>query len=359
MTVKTVKLWTGRKITPEAIPLLDIATHVVVHRAQKGHYQFLLGADIVEHKGTLFCGWGNSKKNENDSGSIMACRRSVDGGLTWKDFEVIAPGSKGKGAHSHGAFCVQGDSLYALAPFAEYKLFGDSYPNLSTELFKLDNKTDKWDSMGIVISGEQFWKTAPPRSLDNGNLIMPGIICKKQKAEPAVAISDGGRLDKWRIIQIATPKRNKNWSEGGLLIDGNKISLIYRNSWNNLPKGQIALSDDYGESWTRGANTNIPMTPSKPCCGTLSTGQRYIIFNPVGNYRDSLAIAVSQQGEQTFSKIWRIQHGASPLPRTKGAGKKPQWAYPSAYEFDNKLYIVYAVGKEDCMLTIIPLSTLK
>lgn len=359
MTTKTVKLWTGKKITPASLPLLNMATDVMVHQAEKGHYQFLLGADIIEHKGTLFCGWGNSKINENDSGSIMACRRSFDGGLSWSDFEVVAPGSKGKYAHSHGAFYARGDSLYALAPYAEYNLFGDSYPDLSTELFKLNNKTNKWDSQRTVIAGEQFWKTAPPRSLDNGNLIMPGIICKNKKAEPAVAISDGGRLDKWRVIQVTTPRRNRNWGEGGLLINGNKISLIYRNSWKNSPRGQIAFSNDYGESWTRGTNTNIPMTPSKPCSGTLSTGQNYLIFNPAGNYRDTLAITISRPGEQTFSKIWRIQHGTSPMPRTKGGAKTPQWAYPSAYEFDDKLYVVYAVSKEDCLLTIIPLSTLK
>ena len=352
------KLWRGKKIIPESIPLLDCVSHVMVHRAVKGHYQFLLGADIIKYKETIFCGWGNSKVNENDSASIMGGRRSADKGLTWSNFEKIAPGSKTKDAHSHGVFFSYKNNLYALVPRAEYGVFGAEYPNLRTELFVFDGKAGAWHSEDIVITGEQFWPVGRPELLDNGNFIIIGIICNNNMAEPAVAISEGENIRQWRVVQIPVPKRKDNWSEGGLIINGKTLQIIYRNGWKHSQRAQIAFSYDFGETWTTGTNTNIPMSPSKPCCGTLSNGQRYMVFNPAGNGRHSLAIAVSEPGKESFSKVWRIQHGASPNPRMKGCGKSSQWAYPMAYEYDNKLYVVYASSKEDCMLSIIPMDGL-
>jgi hypothetical protein len=358
--MQTYKLWSGRTpVKPETIPLLDTVSHVMVHRARKGHYQFLLGADIVEHKGDLLCAWGNSEIHENDSGSIMAGRRSTDGGRSWGEFEVIAPGSKGKDAHSHGVLCEHRGRLYALAPRAEYNGQGAEYPNLRTELFVLDEQDNRWKSEGIVIDEAPFWPMNRPLPLENGNTIMPGLICTNGKAEPAVAISNGNTIRQWRLIRIATGQRKDTWGEGGLIIDGSDIHYIFRNGWSHSQRAQVALSGDYGETWTPAMNTNIPMAPAKPCCGMLSTGQKYLVFNPAGNHRDSLAIAVSEPGGDTFSKIWRIRHGAAPQPRWQGKGKSPQWAYPLACEHRGKLCVVYTVAKEDCLLAAIPLKALR
>ena len=356
---KVIKLWSGMPIKTEKIPLLDCVTQVMVHRAQKNHYEFLLGADIIEHEGTLFCSWGNSKVNENDSGSIMGSRRSHDDGFTWEDFEVIAPGSKGQNAHSHGVFFSLQNKLYAFAPRAEYDAQGNIYPELCTELFELDKIENVWKTQGVVIADAPFWPMDKPQVMDNGNFIMPGLICREHKAEPAVALSNKENIKNWRVINIPVPEFKDNWGEGGIIVDGSQIQYIFRNGWEHEPKAQVSFSNDYGESWSASVSTNIPMTSSKPCCGMLSTGQRYLIFNPVGNYRDSLAIAVSETGKDNFSKVWRIQHGSSPMPRFGGGCVASQWSYPLAYEYDGKLYVVYTASKEDCVLSIIPVEVLK
>ena len=91
-----LELWTGPPI-PEVhdIPYLDAVTHVRVHAAAEGEYQFLHGASIVEHRGTLFASWANSPIDENSADEVVRGRRSTDGGLTWSKVEVIAPGFKG------------------------------------------------------------------------------------------------------------------------------------------------------------------------------------------------------------------------------------------------------------------------
>jgi hypothetical protein len=75
--------------------------------------------------------------------------------------------------------------------------------------------------------------------------------------------------------------------------------------------------------------------------------------------RDTLAIALSEPGQWEFNRAWALRRGPSPLARTKGAGKIPQWAYPLACVKDNILHVVYSVTKEDCAATLIPLEILR
>ncbi len=199
---KDFKLWSGKKIIPDKLPILDNVTNIMVHRAQKGHFQFLLGADIIQHNGVMFCGWGNSKIDENDSASIMGGRRSLDDGLTWSDFEIIAPGSNGEEANSHGVFFSNQHKLYAFVPRAEYKVRESTYPNLCTELFLLDEQSDQWKSEGVIIDEKPFWPMNRPLALENGNFIMPGLICKDNRAEPAVAISTGNNIKQLPNVKI-------------------------------------------------------------------------------------------------------------------------------------------------------------
>ena len=117
------------------------------------------------------------------------------------------------------------------------------------------------------------------------------------------------------------------------------------------------MSDDYGKTWSTARPSNLPMPRSKAYLGKLSTGQLYLVHN-VRN-RDTLAVSVSEPGELTLSKTWRIRHGSSkPVPRFKGSAKSPQWSYPYGYEHDGKLYVVYSIGKEDCGLSVIPIKSL-
>ncbi|MDD4565891.1 MAG: hypothetical protein PHE79_10515 [Eubacteriales bacterium] len=39
-------------------------------------------------------------------------------------------------------------------------------------------------------------------------------------------------------------------------------------------------------------------------------------------------------------------------------GTSTEWSYPNAYEHNGNLYITYSQGKEDCVLSIIPIEAL-
>ena len=72
------RLWAGRSIDPARIPLPGHISHHIICRADE-RYRFLLGADIADFGGILFCGWGNSRRDENDRWSVMRGCRSGDG----------------------------------------------------------------------------------------------------------------------------------------------------------------------------------------------------------------------------------------------------------------------------------------
>ena len=104
------------------------------------------------------------------------------------------------------------------------------------------------------------------------------------------------------------------------------------------------------------------MAASKPYCGTLSTGQRYLICTTTadsGNRRSPLTIAVSRPGEKTFSRVFVIRHAVFP----DGPGPSHANAslcYPYAVEHDGKLYVGYSVkNHRTAELAVIPLEKLR
>ncbi len=334
-------------------PYLDVVTHVLVHRAVAGEYQFLHGPAICLHRGTLFCSWANSPVNENSEDEVLRGRRSADGGFTWSPVEVIAPDLPGIERHSHGAFLVHGDRLWAFA--ARYGL-GDvpPFPGLVMETYVLNEAASTWDCQGVAAT--DFWPLEEPRRLSDGRWVMGGV---NSRSYPVVALSRGDDLAHWDTVAIPTdPLVPLMYAEATVIADGTQLTAIIRNL--SEPLALVAESLDAGRTWGRAAPSNLPMVPAKPYAGRLSTGQRYLIFNPPAeeHKRHTLTIAVSRPGERLLSRIWRIRHGPPPQPRFTGRAKGRQWAYPYACEHAGKLYIVYSVSKENCELSIVPLAAL-
>jgi len=355
---RQLQLWAGKPLDPQTLPLPDSVTQTVIHRAQ-ADYRFLLGSDIISHRGTLVCGWGNSGKDENDRRSVMSCRRSTDDGRSWSSAELISPPAAGGFAHSHGVFFLHQNELYALVPRARYrKPCAMTFPGLAVELFRGHPGGDQWQSLGIVIN-QPFWPMDKPQRMTNGNYIMAGILCRDDLAYPAVAISRGDDINSWRTVEIPVRPRRDTWGEGGLIVNRDEIVMIFRNGWHHRPRAQMSISRDLGESWSLAADTNLPMSPAKPCCGILSTGQRYIVYNPGPDGRDTLVLAYSRPGEKQFSAAVQLRRGPSPQCRYPGAGKHSQWSYPLACEHNGMIYIVYAASKEDCAMSAISLKALQ
>lgn len=345
------ELWTGPPIPSnlEEIPFVAGIEHSTIHHATEDGYKFLHGAAIVHYKGTLFANWANSPTNENGPHETLQGRRSTDGGRTWSDIEVIGPGFAGPDRHSHGVLFVHKGELWTICSRFGVGVAGRRFPGLKGEAFVLNETTDKWESRGIVM--HNCWPYDEPVRLDNGDFITGG---QDKDGLPVVAVSHGDDLTKWDSILIPYPPAlAPSFAETTVLADGSHVIAVIRGGGG---VAWVSTSDDFGRTWTRAQRSNLPMPRAKAYLGQLSTGQWYLLSNLKN--RDTLVISVSKPGERTLSRMLRIRHGRSGPPRFKGAAKGKQWSYPYGHEHDGKLYVVYSIGKEDCGLSVLPVSSL-
>lgn len=349
---RMISLWDPGVAFPDIskIRYLDLITHVTVHRAREGEYQFLHGAAIVAHKNVLYAAWANSLIDENSESEILRGRRSYDQGITWSDIEVIGQPLPGEDCRSHCSFLSHDDKLWAFgARFGKIRQ-GSVFPGLKTEAYILDSTNCSWQTVGPVAN--DAWPYDEPKRMPNGNWIMGA---QDSEAQAAVLISHGDDFLHWDTVKIPIQDRIKlMFAETTIIIRKMTIVAIIRNS--DQPFALVSVSLDCGKSWTTAETSNFPMANSKAYAGLLSTGQYFAVSNT--GSRDTLTVAVSSPGQDQLSHIWKIRQGVTPQPFYKGWAKSAQWSYPYAIEYDGRLFIVYSVGKEDCELSIIPIRAL-
>jgi hypothetical protein len=346
--------------------LQDVSFSVIqLHQPEKDGYRWLHGVALAWHKARLFASFGQNKGLENTGGEQARGRYSDDGGKTWSPAFTIAAGDKHLGV-SHGVFLSHAGVLWAF-----HGAFYDDFQRTHTRAYMLDEQTGQWRQKGIVIK-DGFWPLQEPVKMENGNWIMAGVRIAKGYAVkgnlPAVAICHGDDFTRWDLVVIPWHESvapESVWGESAVIVDGSRILNIARWGEKN-PTTLVSESSDYGRTWSPAGAGNLPMADSKPCCGTLSTGQKYLICTTTadaGRRRSPLTIAVSNPGESSFSKLFVIR----PALLEQGPGEShvnAMLAYPCAVEHDGKLYIGYSNSggrggnNNSAELAIVPVSSL-
>jgi len=353
----TLQVWDATVPFPpfDEMPDLAVVTQVAVERAQPDGFHYLHESTVAWHKGLLHLGWANHRILEmNEVEEQLRGRTSTDGGLTWSPAtDWAVPSVGGSESYNHPVMLSHEGTLWGFFTRWESK-------QPRAEIFTLDEKSGKWTPKQAHIPG--FIPFCPPRKLRDGNWIIGGEL---GWCESAVALSHGDDFTKWDVVQLPRPADIQLLFPETALVDrGDELLALCR------PKGArtapASVSRDGGRTWKPLRLSNLPLAESKPLAGTLSTGQHYLIFNNLdAGGRSLLSIAVTAPGGRTFCRVWKIRHQQFPKRRLLGGraggslvGEPTEWSYPAAVEQDGKLYVSYTQGKEDCALSIIPLTAL-
>ena len=300
-------------------------------------YSFLHEAAIIEYKGVLYAAWYNNTQFELNGYTPICESRSFDGGKTWCDVKIVADDKSGKILYCPPVFGICDGKLYMLMN----QMVGADLMH-SFDLYVLNEETDKF---------EFLWSRPIPFKLNtnvvklpNGKLLLPGRIAEPDSFPntPAVLISDSGKIDaEWRLVKIAP---NGDLPDGKKLVHpeisviccNDTLYMFSRNDERSVPL--VYISKDYGEGWSKACAHDIPLVSSKMYCGTLSSGENYIIANTESWQRTKLEIYFSKKGEMMFDRKLTVfdasNNGNPSLEGVQGCH------YPCATEFDGKLYVI-------------------
>ena len=333
------RLWDTSKPIPNVSELTKLprARFSVIkpYEFSKDGYRFLHGVALCFHNGKLYASFGHNRGGENTDTEEARWCVSSDDGQTWSEVRSIDSGVEPNIGVSHGAFASHDGRLWAFQG-----AYRGVLKDVHTRAYVFDSAKDEWQPKGTVIESG-FWPMQQPIRMDDGHWIMAGL--KVGNGNPAVvAISHGDDFTKWDVIAIPTAKDRKMWGESTVIVNKNHVTSISR--YGAEAKALVAVSDDYGRTWSEMLPSNLPMTTSKPCAGLLSTGQRYLVCTTTaesGKRRSPLTIAVTKPGQSAFSKVFVIRDAVF----SRGPGEShPNAAlsYPYTIEQDGKLYVGYS-----------------
>jgi len=330
-------IWNDKVDMPKVSELSKVKSeHITIKtfEPEKDGYIFLHGVAIVKFKERMYCSWAHNKVLENSDDEEVNFAFSDDNGRTWSGCIKGNLAPEEGVAVSHGAFLVHNEKLYFFAPQFKGQLGAEM---LKMSAYVLDEEREKFCYLGIALN-ERFWPMCEPVLMENGNYIMPGISVEADYCSPhnpaAVAISHGSDILHWDMVKIEKAENVRVWGECSVIINGSNCKMYCREHSDKL-KILYSESDDYGKTWSEMDLSNMPMIGSKPYAGKLSDGRSYIVSSCAKDIcrRDPLTIALTEKGEDKFSKIYSIETGK-------------YLSYPYVIEVDKKLYVAYSASEE-------------
>ena len=353
----TFPVWDPNVPFPDAEHMedLDVVTHVMIERGESGGFHYLHESSLDFHQGELYACWANHPTHEiNVTDERIRGRVSDDGGRTWRPpTEWVASTASGSASFNHPVIADRFGVLWGF-----FTRWDGEMP--STEIFQLDDATGTWKTTGTILP--LFVPFRPPSKMRDGNWLISGEL---HWYEAAAAISRGDDFSAWDIVRIPRePGVKFLFPETAIVDSGDRLLAVCRPL--EAPTAPAAESWDCGRTWTALRPSNFPLESSQPFAGTLSTGQHFLITANAEHGRHLMSIAVTKRGETLFSRMWKIRHQQFPRRRLFGGcgdgswvGWTTEWSYPAAVERDGNLYVSYTRGKEDCVLSIIPIRALE
>lgn len=333
--------------------------HHLVFKAQTGSAQYNHGAVLFVFNNELFIQWQSSQQDEDAPETKILYSRSKNG-RDWSAPQTLVR-ARTNALVTNGGWWSYGDTLIAFinvwpnglqpkAGYVEYITSKDAiHWSAPQRLLNDENKPVN----GII---EQDLKQLP-----NGRILtaihhQPGLIAKPFYTDDAKGISG------WTQGTIENlphqPGISRELEPSWFLNKNAEPVMVFRDQASSFTV-LASTSNDNGKTWTLPTATNMPDSRAKQSAGNLPDGRAFLINNPSGNKnRTPLTITLSKDG-QLFNKAYLLR-GEAELPPMLFAGKYKRigYSYPKSIVWNNRIWVSYAVNKEDIEVTSIPVADL-
>jgi 4-hydroxy-tetrahydrodipicolinate synthase len=336
------------------------AERTPVYRGQPGQYQYNHHAAIACFDGRFFAAWSAGWVNEDAPGQTVVWSTSADG-RRWSEPLEAVPTPEGRARWTCGQFWERDGRLYLLAHRTTRARYVDGeaapgvcWPDLVLEAFLWAG--DGWTPQGVIL--KDLYVNEGPRALPDGTYLMTG---EDGRHESSVAVGGVARLDDWLLTVVAPrtgPAPIKMSEPTWYATDDGAVRLLMRDDGGSR-RVWMSVSRDWARTWTPPAPTDFTDAQSKVRALRLADGRVVLVNNPssAGERRRLLTVAVSQDG-CVFSAMHVLRFDLEARARMPGMHKVPGFDYPHAVEADGRLWIIYAVNKEDIEVSAVALEDL-
>jgi sialidase-1 len=295
---------------------MDIQYSTVFKKHSDGFNNYRIPSTIVSKKGTILVFAEARKYRSDQAQNDIVVKRSTDSGKTWKKMITVA--SNGKNSLNNPQAVVIQESGRILLMFQDY-------PHPATAMDVVPGLTDpgrrKWIRFGFKeLRVVQCYET---HSDDDGiTWTKPTNITKMiKKPEEVTTIASGpgigiqlrregrkGRIimpfnegprKKWKVFAVYSDDNGETWLQGAVAPEGeinyypNEVQMVELADGTILLNGRehignrkrvIAISKDFGESWSR--LREDPQLIDPRCQGSII---RYT--DPLDGYKSRLLFA--------------------------------------------------------------------
>ena len=360
------------------------AEYAILYDAREHPWHFCHHPELGVFQGRLYAMWSNGPTGEDEYGQRILLSRSEDG-ARWTEPRALCENMRGRDHPSTltaAGFFSRGDSLAAYFAAYEFASEGVRGSNPVTQVKGRDMCRTRLYA-ATTRDGERF--TPPidlrvpvcpnigPTATSSGRLIITGNWAHAYCDEPS-----GTRPGSWRMTGFcrdvsALPQPLEDnpgyfgkvseimglpgrMCEGSFYqTDDGVIHMMHRSYTDYLYESR---SLDDGTTWSVPQKTSFTDCRSKFHFGRLPDGRFYYIGNPVpGSNRSPLVLSLSRNGA-LFDRHYCIESAACQR-KFAGYAKNGMYAYPHSVVYQESLYVIYSVWKEDIRVARIPLPQFK
>lgn len=333
--------------------------HHQVFKAEVETAQYNHGAVLFAFNNELYIQWQSSQQDEDAPETKILYSRSKTG-RDWSKPQTLVQ-ARSDALVTNGGWWRYGDTLVAyinvwpnnMQPKAGYVEYISSRDG--THWSKPKRLSD---AKGKPVAGiiEQDLKQLPSGRILTAIHHQPGLIAKPFYTDDKTGLT-GWMLGKMENLSHQ-PDISRELEPSWFLTAAKNPVMVFRDQASSF-RVLASTSSDKGETWSMPSATNMPDSRAKQSAGNLPDGRAFLINNPSGSKnRAPLTITLSKDGK-LFDRAYLLRAEAE-LPPMLFAGKykRAGYSYPKSIVWNNRVWVSYAVNKEDIEVTELSIEDL-